>query len=229
MPYTFPGQAYDRTLTALKGWYKEMALDAEVIIGANVNINSNGTPATPGLVVHCVSFNAAISPYGETIDGPGTFVCEMGANKQMPIFLWSSPTDPDVSNPGVPAGTPAYGNTAYPDPYISTLPRTTNQHLVGLVATGGYEVESTEYDPDQTYAANDGLRTVTSNTDANAGKVTNQAGATPPFNSSGAAVYGNPAVAAWDTIVGIVSRGEYTNANRRPVLAYWTVYLPGTR
>lgn len=232
MPYSFPGQAYDRTLTALKGWYREMALDAEVAIGSNVNIGSTNEPVTPGLVVHVVSWTAALSPYGEAIDGPGTYVVELGAigiGHGMPMYLMSNPTDPDVSNPGVPSGTPVYGNTAYPDPYIPVLPKASGQNLVALVASGGYEVESTEYDTAQTYTAGNPLRAVSSNTNANGGKVTNQGATSNAFTSSTAFVHGDPGVAAWDTIVGVVSRGEYTNANRRPVLGYYTWWSPGTR
>lgn len=231
MPYTHPGTAYDHTLTPLKGWYREMALDAEIAISSNVNLNSDGSPVVAGLVVHAESVTNAVSPYGENITGPTTFVVEMGcgAGDGVPIFLYSSPADPDVSNPGVPTGVAAYGTTAYPDVYASVLPRLTGQNMVGLVATGAYEVETTEFDTDQTYAPGNGLRAVTSNTNANGGKLTNQRGATVAFNSDGATQYGDPTLSAWDTIVGFVSRGEYVNANRRPVIGLWTTFIPGTR
>jgi len=230
MAYVNPGQAYDHTLTALKGWFKEMALDAAVTIGSNVNIGSIGSPVVPGLVVHPVSTVSALSPYGEGIDGPKTFTVEMGASGvTMPMYVYSSSTDPDVSNPGAIPGVPVYGNTTYPDVYLSVLPLVGGSNLVALVAEGGYELESTEYDTAQVYVTGQALRCVTSNTDANAGKLTNQRGTTAAFNSAGLLQVGDPTIAAWDTIVGIVSGGAYTNANRRTALAFWSKYVPGTR
>jgi len=230
MPYTYPGQAYDHTLLALKGWYREMALDAEVAIGSNVNLNSTSAPVTMGLVVHAVSVNAALSPYGESITGPGTYVVEMGCKKGhgMPMYLWSSPQDPDVSNPGVIAGDPAYGVTSRPPEFVSILPRITGQNLVALVASGGYELEDTEYDTAQSYNIGDPLRAVSSNTDANGGKLTNQ-GATSDAFTTATFLYGDPTLSAWDTIVGVTSRGVYTNANRRTAIAFWSTWIPGTR
>ena len=230
--YTYPGQAFDHTLQTLKGWYRESSLDAEVAISSNVNINSTNEPVYPGMVVHPVSVNAAIAPYGTGGGtGPGTFVVEMGCGTGMgmPMWLWSGANDPDVSNPGVIPGDPVYGTTARPPQFISVLPRVTNQNLVALVSSGGYEVETTEYDSAQTYAPGEGLRTVTSNTNANAGRVTNQRASSVGFVSTGATQYGDPTASAADTIVGIVSRGEYTNPNLVTSLACWTWYIPGTR
>jgi hypothetical protein len=147
---------------------------------------------------------------------------EMGANlTKMAIFLWPSHSDFDVSNPGVPAGTVLGGTTANPPGWVPWRP---TGKLVGLVATGGYELETTEFDTAQTYVINQTLRAVTSNTDANAGKLTNQ-------NASGGQGFASPGVNVvyTDSIVGVVSRGAYTNSNGRSVLAFWPVYLPGTR
>lgn len=231
MPYTYPGQNADHALTPLKGWFRETALAVEGTIGSNVNIGGVATPPCSGLVVHGVSVNANTDPYGGLFNGPGFLVFEMGcgAAQGPPIFLWPNSFDPDISNPGVIPGDPAYGTVSRPPDFISVLPKVSGQNMTGLVGLGAYELETTEFDTAQTYTVGNGLRTVTSNTDANAGKVTNQAGATAPFNSSGATVFGNPAVAAWDTIVGFVSRATYTNANRRACLAFWSAYLPGTR
>jgi len=234
MPYTNPGQAFDHTLVPLKGWYRDMALDAEVIIGANVNINSTNATPTPGLVVHTVSWRAGLSPYGGQSDGPGTFVVEMGCGPThgMPMFLYSRPGDPDVSNPGVVPGVPVYGDTTQREVFGSVLPRLSNQNLVALVASGGYEVETTEFDTAQTYTAAQPLRSVTSNTNANAGKVTNERGpVTNGFGSAGAVQFvGNSAtVTTWDTIVGFVSRGTYINANLKSVLGFYTYFVPGNR
>ena len=224
--YVYPGQAYAHTLTALKGWYEYGALDAEVAIGSNVNIGSVGTPPASGLVLHAVSTNANVDFYGGPINGPGTFVVEMGcgASQGLPFYLWPGANDPDVSNPGVPPGTAVAGDASYgPPDQVPVLPSATNQNMVALVSTGGYELETTEFDTAQTYVTNQFLRAVTSNTDANAGKVTNQRATTAAFNSAGLVVVGT------DTIVGIVSRGTYTNANRKNALAFYSWFNIGTR
>lgn len=226
--YSYPGQAYAHTLTALKGWYEEGSLDIEVSLSSNVNIGSNGTPAASGIVLHGVSTITNPDPYGSVPNGPPTVVAEpgCGANHGLPLYLWPGANDPDISNPGVPAGTPAYGDSTYgPPDFVSVMPLITGQNMTALVATGGYEVETTEFDYGNslTYATGNYLRAVTSNTLANAGKVTNQRGATVNFNTDGATVVGT------DTIVGIVSRGQYVNANRKQALAFWTWFNIGTR
>jgi hypothetical protein len=235
MPYTYPGQAFHHTLQALKGWYQEYALDVEVKLSSNVNIGSTGTPAVPGLVLHAVSYANNSDPYGGTMTGPKNVVCEMGcgAADGVPLFLYSRPTDPDVYNPGVVSGSAA-GTADMPADFYPVFPGIadssgTGQLMNAFVALGGYELETTEFDTDQTYTAGNGLRAVTSNTDADAGKVTNQRGATVAFNSDGATQYGDPTLSAWDTIVGFVSRGEYVNSYKRPALAFYSAFIPGTR
>jgi hypothetical protein len=230
------GQAFDHTLFALKGWYQEYALDVELKFSSNVNIGGVGTPGTPGLVCHAVSFSSNSDPYGGTMTGPKNVVAELGcgAGHGVPLFLYSNPTDPDVYNPGVVAGDPAYGTASRPADFYPVFPGIadasgTGQNMNAFVATGGYELESTEYDHDQTYTAGNGLRAVTSNTDANGGKITNQRGTTAAFNSAGATQYGDPTLSAWDTIVGFVSRGEFVNSNKREALAFYTAFIPGTR
>jgi len=236
MAYSYPGQAFYHTLTALKGWYKQSALDAEVALSSNVNIGSNNSPAVQGLVVHSTSWTANSDPYGGTMNGPGTLVVEMGCGSGHgpAMYLWTPPTDPDAYNPGVPAGVAAGGTTDNVADYFPVFPpigspSTFVPNLTALVSLGGYEVETTEYDTAQTFLSGQGLRSVTSNTDADAGKVTNQRGTTAAFNSAGVCQFGDPTLSAWDTIVGFVSRGTYVNANKRNALAYWTAFIPGTR
>jgi hypothetical protein len=239
MSYVYPGQAFDHTLTPLKGWYRESALDAEVALSSNVNIGSAAIPATAGICVHATDHGAR-SPYevyGGAMTGPQTLIVELGCGPThgMPMFLWTNSTDPDVYNPGVISGVPAYGNTTYPADFYSVFPpiagSTVPTNLVALVASGGYELETTEYDADQTYASGQPLRAVTSNTDTNGGRLTNQKGTTAAYNSAGVVQFvGNTAtVTNWDTIVGWVSRETYTNANRRTSLAFWPDLVPGNR
>lgn len=225
--YAYPGQAYAHTLTALKGWYKEMALDAECALSSNVNLAGTGQPVHSGTVVHATGVNANTDVYGSPMNGPGTLVVEMGcgADDGIPLFLWPGENDRDISNPGVPAGTSAAGDATYgPPDFLPVLPQITNQNMPALVGSGGYELESSEFDGDQTYATGQYLRTVTSNTDANGGKLTNQdASGGAPFATSALLTVGT------DTVVGIVSRGEYVNGYRKAVLAFWTWFIRGTR
>ncbi len=233
MPYVYPGQAFDHTLQALKGWYRETALDAEVALSSNVNIGGNATPATAGLVVHGTDLTNNSDAYGSPMTGPKSFVVEMGCGPAhgMPMYLMSRPTDPDVYNPGTVAGDPVYGTANRPADFFPVFPAIQNQKLNALIASGAYELETTEYDTAQTYATGQPLRAVTSNTDANAGKLTNQRGTTAAFNSAGVVQFvGNTAtVTAWDTIVGMVSRGTYVNSYQRPALAFYSWFVPGNR
>jgi hypothetical protein len=142
MPWSYPGQMFDRALTPLKGWPSQTALDFDAPLSTNVNINSTNSPPQSGMCVH----NTAAG-------------FEMGANlTKMAIFLWPSHSDFDVSNPGVPAGTVLGGTTANPPGWVPWRP---TGKLVGLVATGGYELETTEFDTAQTYVINQTLRAVT--------------------------------------------------------------------
>lgn len=209
--WSYPGQMFDHVLTPLKGWPSPVALDFDATLSSNVNIGGVGTAPSSGQCVHY------------TANG-----FEMGANiKKMPMFLWSSGDGFDVANQGVPAGVSLGGNATYPPAWVPVRP---TGKLVALVATGSYELETTEFDTAQTYAPNDWLRAVTSNSDADAGKLTNQnASGGQGFGTTAACVHSDPSVAAWDSVVGVVSRGAYTNANGRSVLAFWPVYMPGTR
>lgn len=234
MPYTYPGQAYFHTLKPLKGWYIDSAIDAAGKLSSNVDIGSNGSPAVRGLIVHPSALQTESDPYGGSTTGPQLFTFEMGCGPAhgIPMILWTPPTDPDVYNPGVPTGVPVAGNSGNIAEWGSALPSINGGNLVALVLTGAYELETTEYDSDQTYTAGQPLRAVTSNTDANAGKITNDRGpVTNGFTSSGAIQFvGNTStVTNWDTIIGFVSRGEYVNSNKRNALAFYANYVPGNR
>lgn len=221
MSYTYVGQQFDNTLTALKGWPKEHPLDIEGTLSSSVNIGGVYTPAKSGQVVHITTLTAKTN-------APNTLTFEMGAKlNQMPIFLIPNSTDFDVQNRGVPDGVVLGGTSTYKPAWVPINPTGV---MVGLVGKGEYEFESTEFDTAQTYAANDYLRAVTSNSDANAGKLTNQRNtSSDAFASGGVCIYGDPSVAAWDSIVGRVSRGKYTNSAGVSALAFWPESLPGSR
>ena len=214
------GQMFDHTLDILKGKSPNQ-LDIVGSIDAAVNIGSVGTPPPAGSCMHISSVTAVTN-------SPSTPVFAMGANlNMMPLFLLQNADDFDVSNPGVVAGVALGGDSTHKPAWVPIMP-TGNVNC--LVAKGAIEISVTEFDTAQTYAANDFLRAVTSNTDANAGKLTNQdASGGQPFANASKAVWGLPASAHWESVVGRVSRGVYTNYNGKSVLAFWPESLPGSR
>lgn len=219
---SYPGQAFDHTLDALKGWPNPHAVDLSGTISSNVNRGSAGLPIYGGMCVHVASVTAGSPPVP---------VFEMGASvTKMPIFLWVGDADWDVSNPGVPAGV-ALGGTGGVSgtPGAGTVPGwipiRPSGNVMGFVAVSGLELETTEFDTDQTYSPNDPLRAVTSNTATNAGRLTNKGNTgsgNPDYTASAFTVY-------TDSTVGVVSRGSYTNKHGKQALAFWPVYLPGSR
>lgn len=242
--YVYAGQAFYHTLVALKGYYREMALDAEVQLDENLVKIS---PVYAGVVVSPLTTASGIvpmiAPYGGPINGPGQLKVNLGATANtFPLYLYSRPTDPDVYNPGV---LPGYGYNGQPPSgsglpvrppeHVPVLPRVTGQNLVALAATGSYELETTEFvfDAGNPYLPGQPLRSIYKATADNplCGQITNR-GVTAVTSTSvtyAAFNWGSGAFNTWDTIVGFVSRGVYTNANRQRALAFWSHYIPGGR
>jgi hypothetical protein len=176
------------TLEAPKGWPNQHAVDFSAKISANVTID----PVFAGRVVH--------------LNSSGEF--EMGLPNvvkagHMPIFLFQNSDDPDVSNPGGNAATEA-------GVWVPVAP---TGKIMGLVAAGAYELESTEFEPVATagaYVPGDVLSATADNTDATTGG---------RITRNGIAAYEEPAC-------GVVSRGVITNSHGRSALAFWPVWLP---
>jgi hypothetical protein len=181
-----PRQMTDHTLDAIKGWPSPYAVDYSAKFKAAdiVTLAAAGTEPRAGRVV--------------TLDSNGDFVYGM-ADYQMPLFLFASQNDPDVSNAG---GDPA-GTAADAGSWVPIVP---NGKLLALVATGGYELETTEFVA-ATYVYNEWLKAATGTTDASSGKLVTVA--------QGAAA-----------CCGVVSRPTRTNAYGRSVLAFWPVFKP---
>lgn len=121
------------------------------------------------------------------------------ATTDMAIFLLNGSDDFDVSNPGT---TPA-GNFMH----RAIAPA---GNMSGLVATGGYELESTEFITDNTYVPGETITAPVDNTDIDVGGL---------LTNAAAVAYTNP-------VCGVVSRGSFSNSHGIPVLAFWPVYLP---
>lgn len=95
-------------------------------------------------------------------------------------------------------------------------------NIMCIVATAAMELETTEYVSGLTYAPNDLLKSITGVTAENL-----DANGLPQASSSG--VLTNASVTLYTTpVCGVVSRGVLTNYNKRSVLAFWPVFLPGS-
>lgn len=183
-----PVQMTTHTLEAPKGWPSPHAVDFVSKISANVTID----PVFAGRVVH-------LNSVGEYEMGLPNVI---GA-AHMPIFLFQNSNDPDVSNDG---GDASVDVGAW-------VPVAPVGNIMGLVAAGSYELESTEFEPEATagaYVPGDALSATPDNANAvTGGRITR----------SGIAAYGEP-------LCGVVSRGVFQNSHKRNALAFWPVWLP---
>lgn len=159
-----------------------------------------------------LSPNVTIQAFGGRVvhvNAAGEF--EMGVSgTKMAIFLLQADTDYDVSNPGRTGA----GNFMH-----QAISPTGAQS--GLVATGGYELESTEFDtaPASAYAPNHLLTALASNTvQATGGVLSN--------DRAGAGGSSGLVRQYTDAVCGCVSRGQFKNEHNTDVLAFWPVYLP---
>lgn len=191
------GQMTEHLLETPKGWFDGMALDFIAKKSANVTFTLH-----EGRVVH-------VATAGEN---PQDCTFETGvAGTQMPIFVHRRSDGFDVSNPGRTASGGFVHEAIAPA-----------GHMAGLVATGGYELESSEYNSARTYAPNNLLTALVNNTTSTIGGVLD--------NTDGS----NPLTVPWagggttKAICGVVSRGVFASAHGTNVLAFWPVFLPGT-
>ena len=123
-----------------------------------------------------------------SLNAEGKFVlgCEAGAGANRPMPMWSCK---DINN----AGVIQYGGNIFAG----------NYH--GLVATGGYEIETSEFDTEASYGVNDMLMPGAE------GKVTKASG-----NAYGAF-----------PVVGVVSCAVETNRTCAcKTLRFWSTYIP---
>lgn len=171
------------TLDARKGWPRPNAVDYD----AKFNTTDLATVGTAyaGRCVH--------------VHSDGTFKYGV-SGAQMPLFLFVSSNDADVSNYG---GDPASEAGAW-------VPVAPIGKMMALVAIGAYELETTEFTGSvSSYVPND-LLTSATGTGSDAGKV-----------ARGGTQYTN-------AIVGVVSRAGYTNSHGKSAVAFWPVYLPAS-
>jgi len=163
----------EHTLNALKGWPSPHALDHAAELSES--IPAGNLPVLGGSVVR--------------LNSAGKFELGVGTAKVMPLFLFQNSDDPDVQNDG---GDPATVAGVF-------VPITPSGKAMALVATGAYELTTTEF-VDDTYAPNDPLTSDTAG--GNAGKV-------------------KKGTMYTDMIVGLVSRGKVDNGYGFDSIAFW--------
>jgi hypothetical protein len=182
-----PDLPFEHGLDIKKGWFDMASLDYSAKLSGSVEF-----VVPRGRVVHLEH------------DGSGIDVFLPGVrNTDMAIFLLNGSTDADVANPGTTASGRFMHQAVAPTGKMS-----------GVVATGGYEIDSTEFDSERSYAPGDLLTAPT----GTAYSARNTAGV---LTNNAVTVYVTP-------VVGVVSSGKHVNHNGVDTLSFWCVYLPGT-
>lgn len=181
-----PDLMFEHGLDVKKGWFDMASLDYSAKLLSTV-----GYDVPRGRVVHLSKES------GKDVFVPGVSATGVA------IFLLNGSADADVSNPG----TTAAGNFMHQ----AVSP---SGKLSGLVATGGYEIATTEYVKTAngaavTYAPGDLLTAPTTGGAAVEGVLT----------KANAVQYVNP-------VCGVVSSGASKNHNGVDTLSFWCVYLP---
>lgn len=171
-----------------------------------------GYDTTPGERLDFVanlSANVTIVPYEGRISHLNSLgEWEMGCvAKKVPCVLMK---------PSVP-----YGNITTLSPYWQAIGKFP---LAALPVTGGYQIQTTEYDDNKTYGVGDWLTAASANDNQTTGGVVtntvpgNSTALTAPWVSGGTT----------KTICGQVCGTPVTLKNKNKVLNYWTLFFPGT-
>jgi hypothetical protein len=179
-----PDLPFEHGLDIKKGWFDMASLDYSAKLG------TVGYTLPRGRVVHLEVVG------GQEVFLPGVRTTDMA------IFLLNGSNDADVYN----AGTTASGK------FVQQAVSPTGK-LSGVVATGGYEIDSTEFVTARTYAPGDLLTAPT-------GAASGDAATGGVLTNNGVVQYVNP-------VVGVVSSGKHKNHNGIDTLSFWCVYLPG--
>lgn len=152
-----------------------------------------------------------------SLNSSGQIQLGLASGKAMPLFVFKGVDQPSVYSSGT-ADSSTY--------WVGGNSSATRSTALALVASGGWEIQTTEFDTTATYAPNDFLTVMSAGADK--GKVTRTT----------AAPYGTTA------IVGVCSVHENAqnnqdafttgqpprglSANNKETLTFWSVFLPAT-
>jgi len=184
---------FEQAMDPIKGWFHLSALDKSAKLSSTL-LGSTDVPA--GRV-------AVINDSGEFVTDRTSIT---NTETAMPIYLWNGSDHPDVYNDG----TSSVTSTVH---WYGIAPTGV---MSGLVATGGYELQTTEFDATQTYVANDLLTAATTGimTNASAVQYTNWICGICSFHAQGA--QGDTAATS----------PEGVNAHGVATLTFWSYFLP---
>lgn len=200
---------YEQALDVLKGWFHLAALDKSAKLASTLLAGATAVPA--GRV-------AVLNDDGEfVLDRIGGTVT--ASRTAMPIFLWNGSNHPDVYNDGTsPTAIDNTGNSI-----VNWIGISPTGVMSGLVATGGYELQTTEFDSTQTYHANTPLTATRGNNSAALDGILTSATATPYTNwicgICSFHVQGDNQSAA-------ATGPDGYNAHGMLTLSFWSYFLP---
>jgi len=182
-----PQFMFEHYINPLKGWNANLnALDFQGKISSSVQFE-----VPWGRVMH---LNA---------DGEFTTGCHRTG---MSLFIWPGSAALNVNNPG---------STSNPRLFMHKQVAPAG-NIGSLVAKGGYEFSSTEFDTDLEYEPNDLLTAIANDSDSTIGGVlTNERSAGQPVRQ-----YQEP-------VCGVVSKGVMRNHEQMDMLHFWPEWLPG--
>lgn len=175
---TAPIQMTALTLNAIKGWPRDMPLDFAAVLDPSI-----AETLPPGSAVH--------------LNASGNYIPGVLAGA-MTLFTFQGSQDYDVANYG---GNPATDKGVW----VGVTPTGV---IMALVATGAYELVSTNYNTALSYAPNDHL--------------------TSPLATGGGINRGTltKGTLGTDDICGVVSRGVVDNGYGFDAIAFWPVFAP---
>jgi hypothetical protein len=239
---------YVHALDPLKGWFNLSALDKSAAFDSS--ILSNGVTVYPGRVVFCNDAGYFSNDrYSDSTHPGGTLTFK---NTAMPMFLWAGTGDADVYNDGTAATQAQWGGgTGNVTNWIPVMPSGVS---MALVATGGYELQTTEFysSASTNYTVNAPLAAINNlyTTERGTGATVNGLTVYPNVGMLTTDAFGGGALAPYTNhIVGICSpfvQGQVNylqpsnmqnsttstatgyNANGMSVVSFWTYFLPGT-
>lgn len=169
-----------------------------------MNLVKGGPPSNMGALDHSAKISSNITfdlPAGRIVHVNSDGEYETGAESwQMAIILRPAATDSDVQN---------YGGAQW----VGGFPEDEQGTSYGYVHSGGFEIETSEFDTALTYAYNEPLRAIKANTDEATGGI---------LTNATIAAVGN----ATANVCGIVSKPPADNEYGVSMLRYWSVYQP---